>query len=132
MKGAGAKIDGVMHRFGRAVVLLLTLAILWSGPIAACVCAGDQSMPAMPCCPDQVHHAGQHDLGVPPSFDVSCAQAAVTLLPTSVQEQLAPAAIVAAVPEQWRTRAPPPLPTPELRPRLDTPPIYLATLRLRI
>src|SRR5262245_31224538 len=120
-----------MHRLGRALVLLLAFAILYSGPVAACVCAGDPSMPAMPCCPDQAQHAGQHDLGLPPSLGASCAPAAVSLLPASVQDVPPPAAIAAVAPEPWRTRGPPPLPSIAPRSPLGAPPIYLVTLRLR-
>jgi hypothetical protein len=120
-----------MQRFGRAFVFLLAFAILYSGPVAACVCAGDQSMPTMPCCPDQAHHAGQHDLGVPPSLVASCGPVAVGLLPASIQDAPAPVAIVATSPEPWRTRGPPPLPTVRPRTPLGAPPIYLVTLRLR-
>jgi hypothetical protein len=119
-----------MQRFGRAILFALAFAILYSGPVAACVCAGDQPMSAMPCCPDQADHAGQHDLGMPASLDTACGPVAVSLLPAGVQDV---PAIVAPepAPEPWRNRAPPPLPAIAPRPPLDTPPIYLVTLRLR-
>lgn len=122
----------VMRRLGHAIVVLLAFAILCSGPVAACVCPADQAIPGMPCCPEQGQHAGQHDLGVIPSVDVTCGPVAVSLLPAAAQDVPLPVFIVADVPEPWRTRDPPPLRSIHPSTPLGAPPIYLATLRLRI
>lgn len=129
-QGTSVTIARIMHRVGRVVLLLLTLGILCSGPVAACVCP-DAGMPAMPCCPDQHPHGGDVGLGISHSLAVACASTPAQLLPAVSLDLPIAVGIVSDVPSAW-TRGPPtsPLASPQLS--ASAPPIYLATLRLRI
>jgi hypothetical protein len=118
-----------MHAFGRIVVLLLTLGALYSGPVAACVCPDD--MPAMPCCPDEPLHSGDHDSAAGPAATV-CSPTPADLLPATPLELAAPIAIAGAPPPPWQTHGPPQAAAPPAAERQPAPPIYLTTLRLRI
>ena len=120
-----------MLSFCRTLVLALTLAILYSGPVAACVCPAGPAMPQMPCCPDQPVNLDQ--LGMPSSLGAACGPVAVGFAPVSEQELPTPAAVLVA-PLPWHSRAPPAAPPLALRCILDPvgPPPYLATNRLRI
>jgi hypothetical protein len=122
-----------MLSFGRTFVLALTLAILYSGPVAACVCPDRPAMPEMPCCPDQPMDLGHRDLGMPPSLGAACGPVAVGFAPANEQELPTPA-VVLMPPLPWHSRAPPATPALALPSTLDLagPPIYLATSRLRI
>jgi len=127
----GGSIGLIMSRFARTLVLVLIAAILHAGPVAACVCANDMP-PDMPCCPDVPRDTGDPDFGLAPAFDAACNPAPGDLLPAGAQEIPAPLAIPSSIPPAWMTPGPPPLafhapPAPH-----DAPPIYLATLRLRI
>src|SRR5262245_37602827 len=121
-----------MRRLGRQIVLLLVLAVLHAGPVAACICADDASMPAMPCCPDQGADFGHTDHAVPPSADVACDTVAVSLIPASSPDVPAPIGIPSAEPPARLTHAPPPLRSPLPPAPLGAEPLYLVTLRLRI
>lgn len=120
-----------MHAFGRIVVLLLALGVLYSGPVAACVCPDDMP-PGMPCCPDEPLHSGDHDSAAPGPVAAVCSPTPADLLPAGSIELSAPIAILCAAPPPWQTHGPPQAfapPAPEQHP---APPIYLTTLRLRI
>ena len=118
-----------MRRLGRTVVLLLTLGVLYSGPVAACVCA-DDLMPAMPCCPDQPDF-GHSGLGLLDSHVTACNPAPANLLPAASPELPAAIAISSAAPPGWPTHGPPPILVPADPGPHISPPIYLVTLRLR-
>ena len=126
-------IEPIMLSLGRKFVLALTLAILYSGPVAACVCPDRSAMPEMPCCPEQPMDLGHPDMGMPPSLSAACGPGAVGFAPASEQKLPAPvAALVSPLP--WHSRAPPERPT-LAQPSafaLTGPPTYLATSRLRI
>ena len=127
---AGVSI-GPMSRVCRALILALTLAVLYAGPVAACVCPLDLSMPAMPCCPDH-SPSGQTDLGMLPTFETSCAISAVSLLPAPAQRVPAPVARAPApIPALHALDPPRPASRFSLRADVPAPPIYLVTLRLR-
>jgi hypothetical protein len=113
----------------RKLLLLLTLAVLYGGPVAACVCP-DRAMPEMPCCPDQPQNPCDQLLP-PHAFDRVCDPAPAQLLSTYAYDLSAPVAIThwTTAPE-WRAQAPPPRGSP-LRVVLGQRPIYLTTLRLR-
>jgi hypothetical protein len=128
-----ANIGHIMLSFGRKLVLALTLAILYSGPVAACICPDSAAMPEMPCCPDQPMDLGHLDMGMPPSLSAACGPVAVGFAPAS--EQKLPAPVAALVPPlPWHSRAPPERPTLAQPSALAHagPPTYLATSRLRI
>lgn len=129
-QGPSVTIAGIMHRLGRVVLLLLTLGILCSGPVAACVCP-DGGMPTMPCCPDQHPHGGDVGLGTSHSLAVACASTPAQLLPAVSLDLPIAVGIVSDISSPW-TRGPPTsaLASPQLA--ASAPPIYLATLRLRI
>jgi len=116
--------------FGRILVLTLAFGILYSGPVAACVCA-DTIMPAMPCCPDAPQDSGVANVGLPVAFVSACDPAPADLLPSGSLELPAPSAISTVAPPPWQTHPPSAAVAPKLpEPRSD-PPIYLVTLRLR-
>jgi len=114
----------------RRLVLLLTLAVFYVGPVIACVCA-DSTAHAMPCCPDQPACPGHGD-ALPTHMDAGCDAAPATLLVSSAPDLGAPVAIANATAPAWRAQGPPPPPIlPQDFVRFDRPPIYLTTLRLR-
>jgi len=113
----------------RKLVLLLTLAVLYVGPVVACVCP-DSTAHTMPCCPDQPACPG-HD-APPMHMDAGCDAAPATLLVSNAPDLGAPVAIANPSAPAWRVQGPPPPPIlPQDFVRFDRPPIYLTTLRLR-
>jgi len=120
-----------MSRFARTLVLVLIAAILHAGPVAACVCANDMP-PEMPCCPDEPRDTGVPDFDLPPALDASCNPAPTDLLPAGAQDIPAPLAIPSSIPATSMAHGPPPLAVRARPAPHDAPPVYLATLRLRI
>ena len=130
---AGGNIAANMRFFGRIVVLMLTLGVLYSGPVAACICA-DEMPPSMPCCPDDLPnsgHSGHSDFGLPGTVAAACDPAPADLLPAGSFELSPPLAISSGAPPPWQTHAPPPMLAPPAPEPSTAPPIYLVTLRLR-
>ena len=118
-----------MRVLGRTLVLLLTLGVLYSGPVAACVCA--DPMPAMPCCPDEPVDPDRGDFGMPGSTVVSCDPVPADLVPAGSQEIPAAAAVSSGGPPSWQTHAPPPPLGHARAAPVTARPLYLVTLRLR-
>jgi hypothetical protein len=118
-------------RFARALTVLAAMAVLYAGPIAACICV-DEPMPAMPCCPDDLQDSDQAtQLPADLASYSDCTFVPADLLPSGPQDLPSPIAISSAIPPEWSPRAPP-------EPRIHrspthcySPPIYLVTLRLR-
>jgi hypothetical protein len=122
-----------MSKTMRLPALIVLTALLHWGPVAACLCADDGSMPAMPCCPGQPAQPDLADPGVRPDVALACAPMPGTVLLASSIEPPAPVAIAPAPPADWPGLDPPRstmLPLPQ--PYLNGPPLYLTTLRLRI
>jgi hypothetical protein len=119
-----------MRLLGRIVVLMLSLGVLYSGPVAACVCA-DEMPPSMPCCPDDPLDSGHSDFGLPGTVATACDPAPADLLPAGSFELSPPVAISSAAPPPWQTHAPPPALAPPTPVAGTARPIYLVTLRLR-
>ena len=118
-----------MVRCGRIVVLLLALAVLYAGPVAACVCADDLPMAEMPCCPDQP--ADPSGLGLSAEVAPACASMAASFL--TVGEQALPAFVaIAEMPPAQRPRGPPLISVRSWTEPFTHPPPYLVTRRLRI
>jgi hypothetical protein len=114
----------------RKLVLLLTLAVFYVGPVVACVCP-DSTAHTMPCCPEQPACPGHGD-ALPTHMDAGCDAAPAILLVPSTYDLPAPVAIANASEPAWRAQGPPPPPIlSRYSVRLDAPPIYLTTLRLR-
>ena len=132
MRTTGGTIRHMIKRFGQAIVLLLAMSILYSGPVAACVCADEAPAPAMPCCPDDPQSSDHTNLAHPGfAFDAACEPAAADLLPAGSQDIPAPVVISSGAPPAWLTHGPPAAPVLVFPEPFDTPPIYLVTLRLR-
>ena len=118
-------------RFARALTVLAAIAVLYAGPIAACICV-DQPMPELPCCPDDPRDSDQAaQLPADLASYSGCTFVPADLLPSGPQDLPSPVAISSAIPPEWSPRTPP---EPRVR-RSPThyhfPPIYLVTLRLR-
>ena len=118
-----------MRPFVRKLVLLLALAVLYGGPVVACVCP-DRDMHEMPCCPDAPRDAC-HDLLPSQSFDTVCDPAATQLLSTSVYDVSMPVGNAHSATPEWRAQAPPPI-VSAFSVSSSQRPLYLTTLRLRI
>lgn len=118
-------------RFARVLTVLAAMGILYSGPVAACICI-DEPMPEMPCCPDDPQDSDRAThLPADLASYSNCAFVPSDLLPSGAQDLPSPVAISSAVPPEWSPRAPP---EPWVRRSLadyPSPPIYLVTLRLR-
>lgn len=128
---AGGTIGRMIKRLARSTVLLLILSVVYSGPVAACVCA-DEPMPEMPCCPDDPQRADHSDsMHTGFAFDPACEPAPADVLPAGTQDIPAPAAISSGAPPPWLTHGPPAVQIPAFPEPFDSPPIYLVTLRLR-
>jgi hypothetical protein len=109
-----------MLRHLKSVILALTaLGTLCAGPVAACICA-DEPPKAMPCCPDDPE---------PSEVFAACDPASAEVLRPSVPDLTQPAIVAAP---SWLMQDPP-APAESAPPTpYSSPPIYLATLRLRI
>ena len=116
---------------GRGTFLLITLGILCSGPVAACVCA-EEPAPAMPCCPDDPQSLDHSKHGQPNSvIDTACDPMSADLLSAGSQDLPPPIGISSATQPPWSTHGPPSPRILALQQPYDSPPIYLVTLRLR-
>ena len=117
-------------RFARALTVLAAMAVLYAGPVAACICV-DQPMPEMPCCPGDPQDSEATQLPADLASYSDCTFVPADLLPCGPQDLPSPVAISSAIPPEWSPRAPP---EPRLRTsptHYHSPPIYLVTLRLR-
>jgi hypothetical protein len=118
-----------LSRISRLLVALAAFCVLYAGPVAACVCAMD-SMPEMPCCPDQgpdVSDCAQPDAQVGSACDPLSADA----LTSASFDFVGLPAWVAAPIRLWSTNGPPRVPIPDRHLIRHDPPLYLVTLRLR-
>jgi hypothetical protein len=119
----------MLQRLGRAILLLTALGILYSGPVAACVCADEPAAP-MPCCPDDAQPSGQANHNPLSDIDVACDPLAAEVVLPSSPDFPQPVALSNEVPS-WLTSDPPAPAQPAEPPPYHAPPIYLTTLRLR-
>lgn len=125
-------IGCMLRRFGRIVVTCVVMGLLYTGPVAACICVGEP-MPDMRCCPDEPQ--GQDQTTPKPTnlaSHTSCAFVPADLLPSSSPDLPTPIAITFAPLPEWSPRAPPSAWSPASPEPHDSPPIYLVTLRLRV
>jgi hypothetical protein len=118
-------------RFARVLTVLATMAVLYTGPVAACICV-DEPMPEMPCCPDDPQDSDQAtQMPADLASYSDCTFVPADLLPSGPQDLPPPVAISSAVPPEWWPRAPPEPWVRRSPTRYPSPPIYLVTLRLR-
>ena len=124
--------DTMLHG-ARIQVLALLTAVLFGGPVAACICLEDMSMAAMPCCPDQPVDSDHGDASMPPELAAACVPLTGEGLLVEAVELPAPATIApAAIPDR-RGLDPPRLSArPAPRTFESGLPLYLTTRRLRI
>ena len=119
------------RRFARVLTVLAAMAVLYAGPVAACICV-DQPMPEMPCCPDDRQDSDQAtQLPANLASSSDCTFVPADLLPSGPQDLPSPVAISSVIPPEWSLRAPPEPWVHRSPPRYHSPPIYLVTLRLR-
>jgi len=122
-----------MAKVLRSLPLVVLTAVLYAGPVAACFCAEDSSMAAMPCCPEQPAYPDLAQLGVPADVAVACAPAPGKVLLFASIELPEPAAIAPRTPLESTGLDPPrSMPPMSTRAFSSEPPLYLTTLRLRI
>lgn len=103
---------------------------MYSGPVAACVCAGEPAA-SMPCCPDDAEPSGHANCSPQSDVDVACDPLTADALLPSLPDLRHPAALPNEL-APWLTSDPPSLTQRAKPPSFDTAPIYLVTLRLRI
>jgi hypothetical protein len=118
-------------RFTRMLTVLAAMAVLYAGPVAACICV-DEPMPAMPCCPDDLQDSDQaRQLPADLASYADCTLVPADLLPSGPQDLPPSVAISSAVPPEWSPRAPPEPRVRRAPTHYQSLPIYLVTLRLR-
>jgi hypothetical protein len=122
-----------MSKIARLLTVIALTAVVYAGPVAACICPEAANMAAMPCCPEQPTHPDVVQTGAPPDVAVVCAPAPGNALFVASIELPEPVAVAFAA--QFETpgldppRSTPPTSTPAFS---SGPPLYLTTLRLRI
>jgi hypothetical protein len=117
----------------RFQVLVLLTAVLFGGPVAACLCMEDMSMAAMPCCPDQPAASDHGEAGMPTELTAACVPPSGDGLLIEAVELPAPAAIApSGIPDRRGLDPPRLTASPASRAFESGPPLYLTTRRLRI
>jgi hypothetical protein len=119
----------MLRRFASPILVLGALGILFSGPVAACVCA-DEPVAPMPCCPEDGGSAGHADHGVLPDVDRACDPQSADALRPGSPDLPQPVVFANELPFWHTSDAPAQPPLVEPAP-YNSPPIYLLTLRLR-
>lgn len=122
-----------MLRTARFQIPVLLTAVLFGGPVAACICVEDLSMAAMPCCPDQPADSEHGDTGLLPELAVACIPLPSAGLLVEAVELPKPVAILpASVPDRRGLDPPWQVARTVSRTFESSSPLYLTTRRLRI
>jgi hypothetical protein len=119
----------MLRRLERAILLVTALGILYSGPVAACVCA-DVPVASMPCCADDPQPSGHANHHPQSDVQAACDPLAADTLPPSSSDLPQPVALSNEAPP-WLASDPPDRAQLVELPPYASPPIYLVTLRLR-
>jgi hypothetical protein len=129
--GARGTIGAMLARFSRILILLAVAAVVYAGPVAACVCAAELA-PEMSCCPDDAQQQDRSDcMQSDSAASAVCDPVPADLLAAGMPD-LSPPIAIAAAPPPWSVHGPPPAALATSPPPHDSPPVYLVTLRLRI
>ena len=122
-----------MLRAARIQILVLLTAVLFGGPVAACICVEDMSLAAMPCCPDQPAEWEHSDAGLLPELAAACVPLPGEGFLVEAVELPKPVAILPAACPDRRGLDPPWQITGSVSRTIESgPPLYLTTRRLRI
>jgi len=117
----------------RFQILALLTAVLFGGPLAACICVEDMSMAAMPCCPDQPADLEHSDAGLLPELAAACVPLPGEGLLVEAVKLPKPVAILPAAYPDRRGLDPPWQITDSVSRTFESgSPLYLTTRRLRI
>jgi hypothetical protein len=119
----------MLRRLEQAILVVAALGILYSGPLAACVCA-DPPPASMPCCADDPQPSAHADHHSQPDVQAACDPLAADALPPSSPDFPQTLALWNDVP-LWLASDPPARAQQVELPPYASPPIYLVTLRLR-